>query len=205
MANDHLADCTCAAAGHMIMCWTANAGPAMAAITEADVVSAYRAVSGYDPATGVNNRPVQALDVLAYWRATGIAGNRIGAFAALEPGNHEHIRTAVYVFGGCYVGFHLPLSAQQQRVWAVPPCGLTGSGAPGSWGGHAVPVVAFDNHGVTVITWGAPKRVTWGFVEHYCDEAFALIDHAFLSGDRQTPAGFDIEALRKDLASLGQK
>ena len=28
-------------------------------------------------------------------------------------------------------------------------------GQPGSWGGHAVPVVAYDVRGITWVTWGA--------------------------------------------------
>jgi hypothetical protein len=75
----------------------------------------------------------------------------------------------------CYIGLALPISAQNQDVWAVPPGGSAGEGSPGSWGGHAVPIVAYDSRGLTVITWGATKRMTWQFLDTYCDEAYALL------------------------------
>ncbi|MGB6877319.1 MAG: hypothetical protein WBD87_14935, partial [Candidatus Acidiferrales bacterium] len=42
MANDTLGDCTCAAAGHMIECWTANLGDAFTP-TNAQIIAAYSA------------------------------------------------------------------------------------------------------------------------------------------------------------------
>ena len=53
MANDTLGDCTCAAAGHMIECWTANLGDAFTP-TNSQIIAAYSATGDYvvgDPAT----------------------------------------------------------------------------------------------------------------------------------------------------------
>jgi hypothetical protein len=75
------------------------------------------------------------------------AGHKIGAHAALEPSNHTSVMDAVYIFEGCYIGLQLPISEQAQvqthQPWSVPPGGPTSDGQPGSWGGHAVPVVAY--------------------------------------------------------------
>ncbi len=162
MRNDTVGDCTCAAAGHLIMEWTANVG---SEVTPGDpeVIAAYAAITGYDPKTGAHDDGAVETDVLNYWRKTGIGGHKILAYTALEPSNRQHVKDAVDLFGGCYIGLALPTSAQTQTVWSVPPGGAVGPGAPGSWGGHAVPVVAYDSHGPTVITWGAPKRMTWSF------------------------------------------
>jgi hypothetical protein len=140
MDNDKIGDCTCAAAGHCIMEWTANAQAKMVTPTVAQIVAAYSAITGYNPKTGANDNGAVELDVLKYWRNTGIARHKIGAFVSLEPSNHNHVMDAVYIFEGCYIGLQLPISAQGQTVWTVPPQGTSGPGAPGSWGGHAVPV-----------------------------------------------------------------
>src|SRR6202790_2804117 len=41
MDNDQIGDCTCAAVGHLIMEWTANAGKKMATPTDEQIVAAY--------------------------------------------------------------------------------------------------------------------------------------------------------------------
>ena len=40
---------------------------------------------------------------------------------------------------------------------------LSGDDAPGSWGGHAVDVVGYDDAGLTVVSWGALLRASWDF------------------------------------------
>ena len=49
-SNDQLNNCTCAAAGHMIKCWTANASLEFE-ITEEAIISSYIELSKYDPVT----------------------------------------------------------------------------------------------------------------------------------------------------------
>ncbi len=206
MENDQLGDCTCAAAGHLIMEWTANAGKKMIVPTNKQIVAAYSAVTGYNPTTGANDNGAVEIDVLNYWRQTGIAGHKIGAFVALEPSNHNHVMDAVYMFEGCYIGVQLPISAQAQtqnhQPWSVPPGGATGDGKPGSWGGHAIPVVAYDARGVTVVTWGALQTMTWTFWEAYCDEAYAILSPDYLNNQQQAPQGFSMAQLQADLADL---
>jgi len=206
MENDQIGDCTCAAAGHLLMEWTENAKGKMFTPTDKQIVAAYSAITGYDPTTGANDNGAQELDVLNYWRQTGIAGHKISAYMALEPANHTHVMDSVYIFGGCYIGVQLPKTAQAQtqnhQPWSVPPSGTTGDGAPGSWGGHAIPVVAYDSRGVTVVTWGALQTMTWEFWKAYCDEAYAILSSDYLSGKNQTPQGFNLAQLQEDLADL---
>jgi hypothetical protein len=206
MANDQIGDCTCAAAGHLIMEWTANAGKAMVTPTDEEIIAAYSAITGYNPTTGANDNGANEIDVLNYWRQTGIANDTIGAYVALEPANHTHIMDSVFIFEGCYIGLQLPNSAQAQtqnnQPWSVPPGGPTGDGAPGSWGGHAVPVVAYDQRSVTVVTWGALQIMTWSFWEAYCDEAYAILSTDYINGAKQAPQGFSMDQLQADLADL---
>ena len=204
MKNDTVGDCTCAAAGHLIEDWTANAtnGKDTVVLSDGDIVAAYSAITGYDPATGANDTGAVEIDVLNYWRKTGIGGHTILAYVAMEPGNHQHVMDAVYLFGGCYIGLALPISAQNQAVWSVPPGGRGGDGAPGSWGGHAVPVVAYDSRGLTCVTWGMLKRMTWQFWDTYCDEAYAVLSQDWLESAGKAPSGLDLPALQADLEQV---
>jgi len=72
--------------------------------------------------------------VLNYWRQSGIAAHKIGAYAALEPSNHTHIMDSVYIFEGCYIGLSLPVSAQAQvqnhQPWSVPREARPATGSP---------------------------------------------------------------------------
>jgi hypothetical protein len=123
-------------------------------------------------------------------------------FVGLEPGNHDHIKASVYIFGGCYIGLALPISAQTQNVWSVPPGSLQGPGAPGSWGGHAVPVVAYDSLGLTVVTWGALKQMTWGFWDAYCDESYGLLSPDWVNAKKIAANGFNLAQLKADLKAI---
>lgn len=201
MLNDQLGDCTCAAIGHIIQAWSANAGPKEITLPDQAILAAYEKVGGYRPGKPDTDRGAVELDVLKYWRATGVGGYKIDAFVALEPKNHQHIEAAVDLFGGAYIGLSLPLSAQRQNVWSVPPGGPSGTGAPGSWGGHAVVIEAYDAHGLTCITWGQKKRMTWSFWDAYSDEAYAALSELW-AGSKPAPSGFDLAALKADLKQV---
>lgn len=194
-ANDRIGDCTIAAAGHMIEAWTAAVGH-VTEVSEPVVLRAFDAVKIVDPRTG--EAGAVELDVLRYWRKTGIGGHHIGAFAGISLHDDTLVRTGAYLFGGLYIGLALPVTAQEQEVWDWTGS-LRGPAKPGSWGGHAVDVVGYDPEGLTVVTWGSVKQMTWRFWERYVDEAYALLSPDFLHGD-EAPNGFDLTALKADLA-----
>jgi hypothetical protein len=200
MYNDKINICTCAAAGHLIMGWTSANGQKVVPADDA-IVKAYADVSGYNPATGAGDVGTGAKNVLNYWRKTGIAGHKILAYAAVDELNEDQVKQAVYLYGGCYVGLSLPLSAQQQNVWDVLQPGAAGNSTKGSWGGHVVAVIGYDANGLTVVTWGATKVMTWAFWKAYTDETYAIISLDFLS-DKKAPNGFDLNALKSDLNSI---
>lgn len=203
LGNNTLENCTCAAAGHMIKCWTANANSEFE-ITEEAIIHTYITLSNYDPVTGANNEGVYMLDALKYWRKTGIDKHRIRIFAALPEDQRETVKAAIYLFGGIYVGLLLPLSCRDQEIWAVKPGGLTGDNEPESYGGHAVAILAYDEEHLTCVTLGKEKKMTWEFWEAYNDEAYAIITDDFLRGGK-TPLGLDMDTMEQDLKNLADK
>lgn len=194
--NDRRGDCTTAAAGHMIEAWTEAATGSATEVTETAVIKAFDAVRVVDPATGEEG--AVELDVLRYWRKQGIGGHRIGAYAGVATHDQALVRSAAWLFEGLYIGLALPLTAQTQEVWDWTGS-LSGPAAPGSWGGHAVDVVGYDDTGLAFVTWGSLRRMTWPFWERYCDEAYCILSSDFLEGGR-APNGFDRAALEQDLA-----
>jgi hypothetical protein len=207
LGNDAAGDCTCAAAGHLIHAWTANSRAIPVVLDATKVLGEYSAITGYNPSDPSTDQGAVELDVLNHWRSHGFAGEQLAAYVAVSPRNHGHVRLALDLFGGVYVGLALPESAQRMNVWSVPAAGTHpgtpwGDGTPGSWGGHAVAVLAYDRLGLTCVTWGSLKRMTWSFWDTYCDEAYALLAPDWINAVGRAPSGFDVAALRADLARL---
>jgi hypothetical protein len=206
MDNDTAGDCTCAAAGHIVQTDTSYEGDQVI-VPDDDVLAMYSAVSGYDPATGANDNGAACLDVLNYWHQTGFLGpqgpHKVAAFAELELAPAA-VQQALFLIGPVYIGVNLPLSAQGATSWDVPAGGPTGNGAPGSWGGHCVPIVAYDASGVTVITWGAKLLATWAFLAAYMDEDYVPVSQDFVDAQGEDPAGLSLAQMVADATALGQ-
>lgn len=202
MLNDKLGDCTCAAAGHLVQCWSSMVGKE-ATVGDDDVLKLYELACGYVPGDPSTDQGGVEIDVLGTWRKTGIGGHVISAYVAVSPKSKSHVEAGAWLFGGLYIGLALPLSSQTQEVWDVPKGGAKGKGRPGSWGGHAVCVVGYDAAGLTVVTWGRQKRMTWKFWSAYCEEAYAVLSPDFLTSGK-SPYGFDVVALQADLAKVAK-
>jgi len=200
MMNDKIGDCTCAAVGHIIQQWGTYTHKPLVP-TDQQVLSLYEAVSGYNPKDPSTDNGAVETDVLNYWVKNKAFGISLDAYAPLELGNHNEVKDAVYWFGNAYIGLNLPISAQTQDVWSVPAGGTHGNGAPGSWGGHAVPVVAYNARTLTVITWGALKQMTWAFWAAYAEEAYALLSTDWISSGK-SPKGISWTTLQADFKEV---
>lgn len=199
MRNDQLGCCTVSAAAHLIQTWTAQ-NNRLITPSDGSVVAAYSAITGYSPDKPGTDAGANMLDVLKFWRTTGIDRHRITAFAAVDR-DPTHLKIATNLFGGLYVGAQLPLSAKRQSGWIVPAV-PSADDRGGSWGGHAMELVAYDRSGVTFVTWGREQKASWAWVAAYVDEAFACISPEWIDENARAPSGFELDDLLADLSRL---
>lgn len=204
MLNDTIGDCTCAAAGHLVVDWTANASTPVV-LPDQDILDLYEKVGGYVPGNPATDNGCTCIDVLNYWRQTGIGpgGHKIAAYVSVNMQNATEVRQAIALFGGVYIGVNLPTSAQAQvgQLWEAT---ASTPGDAGSWGGHCVPIVGYVCRGKNVIftcvTWGALQRMTKGWTQAYSDEGYAIVTNDWIKANQSSPSGFDIAQLQADLA-----
>ncbi len=200
MGNESHGDCVFAAGAHAIQTWTLNAGlPAQPGIertlSDAAVLSYYSRWAGYVPGDPATENGFVIADFLNLWKADGYGGVLLDGFVDPDPANQEHVKQGIALFGGVDVGLQLPLAWQNMQTWDV----VGGrEGAPGSWGGHATWVPAYNAVGPVCVTWGALKQITWAAWARYCDEAHAIVSPVWMNKNGRAACGFSYGALRTD-------
>jgi hypothetical protein len=196
LANDRLGDCAYAAVGHHVMAWSRGASGTPTVIPESEIIAAYASGTGYDPVTGRGDNGTNLLDMLGQWHTVGIGGNRNGGFGALDLRNPVGTKEAIYYYGGALIGVMLPESAMQQSeaglTWTTP------------WfspiiGGHAIPLLSYDDKHLWCVTWDKVQAITWDFYFRYCDEAYAIVDPAWIGASGVSPSNLNLDALVADL------
>lgn len=199
MLNGDLGDCTIAACGHAIQTWTLNNGR-MVTVPDSAILTGYEDACGYvngDPSTDNGG---DELTVLNYFRQTGIAGRKILAYADPDPGTILHIKQAVWLFGGVYIGFSVPQSFMDQFNAGQPITPLANDG--GIVGGHAVFVQGYNSFGLIFDTWGARTVMSWSFWSdpRYVDESHALLSMDWINSHGMDPQGVLLAQLEQDLS-----
>lgn len=186
--NDQLNDCTIAAVAHALTVYRGLTGKK--SILTLPVISKF-----YYHLTGGIDSGLVELDVLNYWRKTGVGKEKILGFVTVNPKNHTHVKQAIQLFGGVYLGFQVPQHCMQQfdarKPWTPGP--LTKDG-------HAVYAVGYTAKGVTVLTWGNTQQGTWGWWDECVDEAYAILPGEAKA--RDFSPGFDFAQLQSDIGDV---
>lgn len=208
--NDRLGDCTIAGAIHAVMVWAKNLNVPVS-FTDRTAIQYYSKWCGYNPSNPASDQGGILLDIVNDWKAQTLNNFGLAAFTSVNPQNIEHVKQAINLFGGLYIGVALPLSAQGQSEWDVISTigwftrlfsGQAGGNTdPGSWGGHCVYVVGYDEETVTVITWGGLLKMTWAFWRTYVDECYALLSPTWV-GAKGSPLGLNMAQLNDDLQKI---
>jgi hypothetical protein len=186
--NDTLGDCTIAALAHADTVFHGLVG-------KKKIMPKQAAVKLYMHLTGGVDSGLNELDVLNYWQSNAVQGDQLLAFASIPMKNHVNVCQAIQLFGGVYLGFQVQANAIQEFQARTPwvPGPLTQDG-------HAVFAVAYDQNGVTVLTWGNTQQATWAWWDECVDEAYAL-----LPPEAELPTfapGFNFAQLKADLAAV---
>lgn len=191
MLNDTTGDCTVAAAGHARQSWTAYAG-VMERPTDAEIAAAYKVISP-------NDDGAYMLDVLNYWRKTGIGGDKIEAFIETGIADLTQAKLAIEYFGSTYIGMSLP-DTNTFGPWDV----ISSTWPANPNNGHCVVLIGYDDSRkmFKVATWGEIWDMSYGWFQKYTDESYAVLNDIMLSRGR-SPEGFDWAALINDLDHIG--
>lgn len=186
--NDTLGDCTIAALAHAVTAFRGLIGKEKI-WSKQSVVKLYLHLSG-----GIDSG-LNELDVLNYWQSHPASGDKILAFVSIDVKNHTHVRQAIELFGGVYLGFQVQENCIQEfdarQPWVPGP--LTREG-------HAVFAVAYDATGLTVLTWGNTQKATWSWLDECVDEAYAILPPEAKKSD--FAAGLNFAQLQADLEAV---
>jgi hypothetical protein len=130
---------------------------------------------------------------------SAILGAQADIFGVLDSKNVDEIKSAIYTFGGIFLGVVLPQSAQNQfpGTWTVVP------NSP-ILGGHCIVAIGYDAQFVYLVTWGQVIRCTWEWFTTYVEEAYVILYTEEVQKNRGPLEQFDIDKLLADIASLQQ-
>jgi hypothetical protein len=199
LGNDRVGDCTAAGAAHVAMAVDRYGQDRDLAISDADVLNMYSAISGYNPADPNTDVGATLQDACNYWHKTGIAGNTIAAYAWLNAQDLDLVRACIAIFGAVYTGFNFPASAMAQFNAGKP---WTLVNRTRIEGGHCVPIGAYDADSFTCVTWGRTQKMDVAFFRRYFDEVIVPVDLDWLRAAGTSPAGLDVATLNSDYQAL---
>lgn len=209
MLNDQLGDCTCAGIYHARQIWTANANPPCDTESDDNVKLAYCQTCGYhvnDPKTdqGGNEQ-----DVLTFWMNQGIpisqavgpigdVFDKLAAFFEVDVRHVDDVKHTISWCGGCYIGMDIPayIMASIPALWTLQDIDNQ------SIGGHCVYLCGYDATGPFFISWGSKYQMTWEYFLKYVDEAYGLVDRAWINTTGKTPAGLSLVELVDQMQAL---
>lgn len=190
MLNDREGCCTVSCVGHQIMNWTASVTGTAVVVPDTEIQRVYSILSPWD-------RGANIADVLDFWKSSGVGGNKLSAYLAVNPQDPIAVRQAVEVFGNLYLGVNVTQGDMNAfsngQPWSTA----------GGWvvGGHAIPIVGYDDQYVTVVTWGKVQRATWAWFEARCDEAYACLDLDWINAQGMSPSGFKLDELLYEIGA----
>jgi hypothetical protein len=210
LANKRIGDCTAVTVVHAVQCWLANEVDQQWTATTQQTIRFYSATSGYRKGHPSTDQGATLLSVMNHWRKKGLAGHKIEAYAEVDYATPQKLQQAIWLTGAVPVGVYLPLSVQASlapgSVWDVPAGGATGNGAPGSWGGHAIPLLGYDaTSGLyQFASWDATYWMTQAFVTAYMEEAYAPISSQDWTRTGYAPNGLNLAQIRADALAITQ-
>ena len=197
--NDTLGCCTIAGWAHMVTLFEGMVGRGLIPAAD-DVKRTYLALSGGED-TGLF-----CLDVMKYVQTNAVlGGDKTLGYVSINPKNHTHVKQAIKLFGGVYLGFQVQGGAipdfEARRPWDAA-MNMTNEG-------HCVAACAYDDNAsgyadkgglLTVLTWGNIQQATWAWWDECVDEVYAILPAE--ASDSAFAPGIDFATLNGDLIAV---
>lgn len=189
-ANDELGNCTIAGMAHGDTVWSSLVGKK--SIYPEDLV-----IRIYFHLTGGDDTGLAMLDVLKYFKNNVVAGEQIYAYVSVNPYNHTHVKQAITLFGGLFVGFQVQEKCIEEFATRTPwkPGKLLNAG-------HAIFTTGYNTTGVESLTWGNTQWGTWDWWDLCVDEAYAILPPEAINPE--FAPGFDFAKLQADLKQISR-
>lgn len=195
--NDQLGCCTIASLFHLVMVFSSYGVSTLQTGTDAEVLSAYETIDGYNPAVPASDQGGDPSNVFHCWLTSGmtIDGNKDMPLAVfrLPLNNLDLCRVALSYFGPLVLDVELPLNAQTQDVWHYDSASPNSNQA-GSWGGHQLIVTELGAQSMQLATWDQIKLADLNWWAPYVTEAWAVLHPLWLRAGL-APSGLDYDQL----------
>lgn len=189
--NDSLGDCTCAAYYHARQIWSGAGGRQMVTDSPVDALQLYEGACGYQPGNPDTDQGGVEQDVLNYLLNTGapISGgvSKIIGYVEIDQHNFDDLKRTIADCGVAYIGIQVPQSLMDSADDNSVVWDCVGDGT--IIGGHAIVLVGYDLDTFTCISWGKRYKITHSFLAKYLDEAYGILDHAWIESSGLTPFG----------------
>ena len=208
--NTELGDCVIAGPLHCIDVFQGVSGQTPTIFDEAQIISLYSAIGGFDPtktdAQG-NNPTDDGCDeqtMLNYWATNGLCGHKISGWMAVKP---EDAKLAVWLFGNLVFGVNLPdawvnpMPSHNNFVWDA-----AGAAVPDN--GHCFVGVGWNANGIMIDTWGMIGVLMDAAVAKYTapgtgGELYTVItDEIIAKATQKAPSGFAFAELQADFKAI---
>jgi hypothetical protein len=194
-------NCTCAGLAHARQVWSYNASGQMVTLPDDYVLQLYEQGCGYMLGNEATDQGGNEQSLLTFCQQTGIptpgGPDKILGFVELNVANTDDIKRAIAEGGIVYLGINIP------EAWCEAPVGSTWdvTDSPTA-GGHAIIGAAYDPQELYVVSWGNTWPMTWAAFAQVCDEAYLVVDQAWLNAKGSTPFGMSLDALEAAMSAL---
>lgn len=194
LGNDTVGDCFWAAAAHAFMTWTANAGTQVN-FTDQQVLAAYSACTGYNPADPNSDEGTDMIVGLNYLKSTGILGYKFGPYVEVPTSDMALVHTAHWLFGGLMIGLEFHEDWENEQVWDVTSSAIAG--------GHMVFSADYFTgpDRIGVVTWGEDRVLTPAALAAY-GSVIVNVPAAWIADNGLAPSGFALQDLLSDEAKI---
>jgi|ERR1035437_190214 hypothetical protein len=149
------------------------------------------------------------MDALNEWRRPDCTfkdteGNplAIDAYLRINQANIQEVKQAMVTAKahGIKICMNLPIAFSGTLTWDIPigqqPIGRY---QPGSWGGHSMFTIDYNEFGLIVPTWDTVAYISWNAVANYADEAYVIIDSIDSWITQVTKKELNLDAIKSDV------